>query len=76
MKLGIETPITDKVIATVSAAFPLRIAAIAPNAIPAIIAKINEKIPNWKDTGNDSIMISITGLLYLIDTPKSPTIAF
>ena len=67
MKLGIETPITDRVIATVSAALPLRIAATAPKATPAITAKINESIPNWKDTGNDSMIICITGLLYLID---------
>ena len=71
-KIGIETPINDIVIKVLSIHVSLYSAARNPVDIPTTIATSSPRKLILSVYGNFSKHISTTGILYLIDSPKSP----
>ena len=76
IKDGTETPSRAIIIIPVSQAFPRLTAARTPSNNPIRTAKIRERIPSSRDTGNAPAIISVTCLPLTNEFPRSPVHTF
>jgi hypothetical protein len=72
---GMDTPINETTMVTKSHIVPRLVEAKRPNGIPNKIAMITETTANSMVAPNLSKINVLTGIVCLIDTPKSPRIA-